>query len=96
MVELIGLLVVAVVLQIKVHYQVILEMVLVEHGMDLHLYLVVHMLVVGNGGHYPGYDGSAGLMNTGGGGGATDDGDDAAPQINGAGGSGIVLIAYPE
>ena len=50
----------------------------------------------GNGGHYPGYDGSAGLMNTGGGGGATDDGDDATPQISGDGGSGIVLVAYPE
>ena len=35
-------------------------------------------------------------MNTGGGGGATDDGDDATPQISGDGGSGIVLVAYPE
>jgi hypothetical protein len=39
--------------------------------------------------------GSAGKENTGGGGGGTDDGDDANPRINGSGGSGIVLIAYP-
>jgi hypothetical protein len=39
--------------------------------------------------------GGAGKVNSGGGGGGTDDGDDADPRINGSGGSGIVLIAYP-
>ena len=39
--------------------------------------------------------GGSGKVNSGGGGGATDDAEDATPVINGSGGSGIVLIAYP-
>ena len=35
------------------------------------------------------------ILDSGGGGGGTDDGDDGTPRINGSGGSGIVLVAYP-
>jgi hypothetical protein len=40
--------------------------------------------------------GGRGWPNTGGGGGGTDDGYTSYPLINGNGGSGIVLVAYPQ